>query len=86
MTDPDLELAEKLLLWSQQRGSYVALVDIYQRGLNTISDAATARKLAKILEAHGWFVPVPGDNKAAVDRLDGAGKYNYPQPIRNQPC
>ena len=59
-TDPDLELAEKLLAWAQQRGEYIALVDIYQRGLNAISDVATGRKLAKILEAHGWFVPISG--------------------------
>jgi Protein of unknown function (DUF3987) len=59
-TDPELILAEKLLAWSQQRGKHVALVEIYQRGLNAISDAETARRLAKILEAHGWFVPVPG--------------------------
>lgn len=38
----------------------MALVDIYQRGLNAIGDAATARRLAKILEAHGWFLPVKG--------------------------
>ena len=65
-TDPDLLLAEKLLTWAQQRSQYVALVDIYQRGLNAISDAATARRLVKILEAHGWFVPVPGGKE-----LDG---------------
>jgi Protein of unknown function (DUF3987) len=57
-TDPDLILAEKLLTWARQHGEYIALVDIYQRGLNAISDAATARRLAKILEEHGWFIPV----------------------------
>lgn len=58
--DPDLELAEKLLVWAQRRDEQeVSLVDIYQRGLNAIRDAATARRLAKILEAHGWFVPIP---------------------------
>jgi hypothetical protein len=60
MTPPDLDLAEKLLKWAQQHAPYVALVDMYQRGLNEIRDAATARKLAKILEDHGWFVPVRG--------------------------
>jgi putative DNA primase/helicase len=30
MSDPDLELAEKLLTWAQQRGSHIALVEIYQ--------------------------------------------------------
>jgi hypothetical protein len=64
--DPDLILAEKLLTWAQERGKYIALVDIYQRGLNAIGDAATARRLVKILEAHGWFVPVPGGKE-----LDG---------------
>lgn len=60
-TDPDLLLAEKLLAWAQQPGKqHLPLVDIYQRGLNAIRDAATARRLVKILEAHGWFVPIPG--------------------------
>jgi hypothetical protein len=59
-TNPDLVLAKKLLSWAQQYGEYVALVDIYQRGLNAIGDAATARRLAKILETHGWFIPVSG--------------------------
>jgi hypothetical protein len=60
MTDPDLELAEKLLFWSQQRGPYVALADIYQRGPNAIRDVVTAKRLAALLVAHGWFMPVPG--------------------------
>lgn len=59
--DPDLILAEKLLAWARERGSqYLSLVDIYQRGLNAIGDAATARKLVRILEEHGWFIPVLG--------------------------
>jgi len=57
--DSDILLAEKLLAWAQQRDPYLPLVDIYQRGLNQISDAATARRLVKILEDHGWFVRVP---------------------------
>ena len=61
LADPDLVLAEKLLLWAQERGKqHLPLVDIYQRGLNAIRDVATARRLVKILEAHGWFIPVPG--------------------------
>src|SRR5262249_21979710 len=60
VTNPDLDLAEKLLEWAQHHGSYVGLVDMYQRGLNAIRDAATARRLAKIIEDHGWFAPVQG--------------------------
>jgi hypothetical protein len=58
LTDPDLVLAERLLAWAQHCGQHVALVDIYQRGPNAIRDTKTAKKLARILENHGWFVPV----------------------------
>ena len=32
----------------------MSLPDIYQRGLNAVGDAATARRLIEILEDHGW--------------------------------
>jgi hypothetical protein len=58
--DPTLALAERLLAWAQERKSPdLSLVDIYQRGLNAIGDAATARRIVKILEEHGWFISVP---------------------------
>ena len=52
----DLVLAERLLFWLRYTWSepVVSLPDIYQRGLNAIGDAATARKLVEILEGHGW--------------------------------
>jgi hypothetical protein len=60
VTDPDLELAEKLLKWAQERGTHVSLAHIYQKGPNAIRDATLAKKLARILVTHGWFVPVEG--------------------------
>ncbi|MFU2207242.1 YfjI family protein [Solidesulfovibrio sp. C21] len=58
--DPDLDLAERLLTWAQGQGEHVALVDIYQRGPNSIRSKGVAIRTAKILEDHGWFIPVPG--------------------------
>src|SRR5262245_23004304 len=57
----DLRLAQKLLDWllRQWTEPAVSLPDIYQRGLNAIGDQATARKLAAILEGHGWLVRMP---------------------------
>jgi Protein of unknown function (DUF3987) len=60
----DLVLAERLLAWLQHKWTEpaVSLPDIYQRGLNAVGDAATARKLIEILEEHGW---VARDNNGA---------------------
>jgi len=38
----------------------VSLPDIYQLGPNGIRDNATAKKLAGILEAHGWLIKIKG--------------------------
>lgn len=58
--DPDLVEAQRLLAWCQaQPGGLVSLPDMYQRGPNAIRDAAKAKKLAAILEAHGWLVRLP---------------------------
>ena len=61
-TDPDLLLAERLLDWLRRswRHPRVSLPDIYQRGLNAIPDAKTARRIANILERHGWLRALPG--------------------------
>jgi Protein of unknown function (DUF3987) len=52
----DLHLAQRLLNWLRHNWSEwaVSLPDIYQRGLNAIRDQATAEKIVKILEGHGW--------------------------------
>ncbi len=52
---PDLELAARLLEWWQARPDpQCYLAAIYQRGLNAIRDAATARRVVAILDDHGW--------------------------------
>jgi hypothetical protein len=63
----DLNLATRLLEWWQARPDprcHLAL--IYQRSLNAISDAATARRIVGILEDHGWVERLP-----AGTELDG---------------
>ena len=42
------------------RGPIISLADIYQLGPNPIGDAATARKMVGMLEAHGWLSSVQG--------------------------
>ena len=59
--NPDLILAEKLLAWAQNLGAKpVYLAHVYQYGPNQIRDRETARKTIRVLEDHGWLVPIPG--------------------------
>jgi hypothetical protein len=56
-----VQLARRLLNWLLVNWPYgqVSLPDIYQRGLNAISDKATAAKLVGILQDHGWVEKIP---------------------------
>ncbi len=57
---PDLVLAARLLEWWQARPDPKChLAAIYQRGLNAIRDAATARRIVEVLEEHGYVDPLP---------------------------
>jgi hypothetical protein len=58
----DLLLAQKLLGWlsGAWNDSAVSLPDIYQNGPNAIRDKATAARLVKILEDHGWLRGIEG--------------------------
>ena len=65
--DPDIQLAERLLLWlrsriSQISRSQVALREVYQLGPRPIRDKATALRVLSILADHGWVRPGP-DNQ-----------------------
>jgi hypothetical protein len=53
----DLLLAQKLLTWLHETWSeeFVSLPDIYQKGPSAIRDSKTAKKIADILEHHGWL-------------------------------
>lgn len=52
----DLRRAARLLAWWQERSDPKChLAMIYQRSLNAIGDAATARRIMGILEEHGWI-------------------------------
>jgi hypothetical protein len=65
--------AQRLLDWLRANWSAptVSLPDIYQRGPNSIREAATARRLVAVLGEHGWLVPVsPGAEVAGKNRRD----------------
>ncbi|MSQ17735.1 MAG: DUF3987 domain-containing protein [Dehalococcoidia bacterium] len=78
-TNPDLVLAEKLLVWLRARYAnsrnsgnssrwtpvLVYPVLIYQHGPNALRDKATAKNIIGILEGHGWLLRVEGG--AVVD-------------------
>ena len=60
-TDPDLELAERLLSWLREQGrSHVWLTLIYQRGPSAIRDAKTGKRIVRILEDHNWLEAIDG--------------------------
>ena len=58
----DLKLAQRLLdhLHANWTEPAVSLPDIYQRTLNAIGDKATAARMVRILEDHGWLRGIPG--------------------------
>ncbi len=57
---PDLRLADRLLHWWQARKDpRLHLATIYQRGLNAIGDAETARRIVGILAEHGHARRLP---------------------------
>lgn len=65
---PDLKLAERVLTWWQARPDpRCHLATIYQRSLNSVRDAATARRIVAILDDHGWVEALPPQTT-----LDGA--------------
>jgi hypothetical protein len=65
---PDLDLAARLLAWWQARPDpRCHLSAIYQRGLNAVRDAATARRIVGVLEEHGYV-----DRLRAGIELEGA--------------
>jgi Protein of unknown function (DUF3987) len=64
---PELSLARKLLGWlnGSWKENLISLPDIYQHGPNAIRDKATATKLVKILEDHGWLQRVESGAEVA---------------------
>lgn len=69
-SDPDIELAEKLLIWAQERGQFVSLTDISQRGPNPTRNSKMAQRAIAILEDTGWFVRIETGMK-----MDGAFRH-----------
>jgi hypothetical protein len=63
----ELRTAQAVLDWLLTRWSEpaVSLPDLYQRGPTAIRDAATARRIAAILEDHGWLERIGQDVAAA---------------------
>ncbi len=68
--NPDLCLAQKLLVWLQTKWpeDCISLPDIYQRSLNAIRDGNTAARIVAILEAHGWLVKMNGVHVISGER------------------
>ena len=64
--DPDILLAEKLLAWAQLF-PFIYLRQIYRRGPYAIRDGKVAKRIAVILEEHGWLTRIVGGME-----LDGA--------------
>jgi hypothetical protein len=64
--NPDLVLAEKLLLWAKDKGhTLISLPLVYQAGPNGIRDKATAKRIVQILEGHDWMIPIEGGAEVA---------------------
>jgi len=68
----DLQMAARLLeWWKAQQDPRCHLAVIYQRSLNAIRGAATARRVVDILLEHGWIEALPSgvvlDGKARAD-------------------
>ena len=76
--DADLRLAQRLLDWllNQWTEPKISLPDIYQRSLNAIGDKATAAKLVRILEDHGWLVRIDQGAMVAEQRRRDAWSIN----------
>jgi hypothetical protein len=61
--DVDLDLAQNVLEWIQQRKRIheeFSLVEIYQRSISAVRHAKKARQMMKILADHGWVESVEG--------------------------
>lgn len=68
--DPDILLAEKLLAWATGQ-PMIAMVDVYQSGPYALRDMKTARRIATLLEEHGWLARVAGGAEVnGVQRRD----------------
>lgn len=71
-TDPDLELAERLLTWLREQGQpHIWLTLIYQRGPSAIRDAKTGKRIIRILEDHHWLEAIDGGKE-----IDGQFRRN----------
>ena len=55
--NPDLELAERCLLWIRREGSRTSIPDLYQRGPNPVRDKETATRMLTLLADHGLARP-----------------------------
>ena len=59
--EPDLVLAQMLLDWLKKNSkNEIALTEIYQKGPSAIRQAATSKRLMRILIDHGWAIEITG--------------------------
>jgi hypothetical protein len=72
LTEPDILLAETLLnwlhnTWLPKRGqTYISLTQVYQYGPPAIRNAQTASRIMRVLEEHGWVVPLEYSQRGAA--------------------
>jgi hypothetical protein len=52
-----------LAWWQARPDPRCYLATIYQRGLNAIGNAATARRIVTVLEDHGWVLKLPANTR-----------------------
>jgi hypothetical protein len=60
--DPELAVAQRVLQWLRQDwfGPVVSLIELYQRGPYVVREAKSARRVATLLEDHGWLQRIDG--------------------------
>jgi hypothetical protein len=69
--DPDLQTAQRLLDWFQQKGRPVSLVEIYQNGPQPVRNVRRARHFTRILSEHGYLRPVKNVEYRGTPREEG---------------
>jgi hypothetical protein len=58
--DPDLLLAQRVVDWWQGRDADLHLAELYQYGPGPVRDAATARRIMRLLVDHGYALETSG--------------------------
>lgn len=68
--DPELALAQRVLDWWQSRAAHLHLAELYQYGPGPVRDAATARRIMRLLVEHGHALETPGAELGGAKRRE----------------